>query len=163
MPSQDHARWHTCMSMLDYLRSITLKSVIGDKTSVNDDIVNDTNDRERNVSLIAWYPNSFDSAQHVKAHRFTCASYNSFEVLYLDHIGPLTKDANDNEYVLVIIDAFSRWVELVPTKSTTAAEIASMILNHVGRFGSPEVIYTDQGPAFHNKLVTELIRLCGIE
>ena len=99
--------------------------------------------------LIAWYPNSFDSAQHVKAHRFTCASYNPFEVLYLDHIGPLTKDANDNEYVLVIIDAFSRWVELVPTKSTTTAEMASMILNHVGRFRSPEV--------------TELIRLCGIE
>ena len=38
-----------------------------------------------------------------------------------------------------------------------------MILNHVGRFGSPEVIHTDQGPAFHNELVTELIRLCGIE
>ncbi len=29
----------------------------------------------------------------IKAHRFTCASYNPFEVLHLDHIGPLTKDA----------------------------------------------------------------------
>ncbi len=38
-----------------------------------------------------------------------------------------------------------------------------MILNHVGRFGSPEVIHTDQGPAFHNELVTKLVRLCGIE
>jgi hypothetical protein len=38
-----------------------------------------------------------------------------------------------------------------------------MILNHVGRFGSPEVIHTDQGPAIHNELVTELARLCGIE
>jgi transposase InsO family protein len=53
--------------------------------------------------------------------------------------------------------------ELFPTKSTTAAETASMILNHVGRFGSPKVIHTDQGPAFHNELVTELVRLCGIE
>jgi hypothetical protein len=52
---------------------------------------------------------------------------------------------------------------IVPTKSTTAAETTSMILNHVGRFGSPEVIHTDQGPAFHNELVTELVRLCGIE
>ena len=46
----------------------------------------------------------------IKAHRFTCASYNPFEVLHLDHIGPLTKDAHGNEYILVIIDAFSRWV-----------------------------------------------------
>ncbi len=32
-----------------------------------------------------------------------------------------------------------------------------------GRFGSPEVIHTDQGPAFHNELVQELLRLCGID
>ena len=25
----------------------------------------------------------------IKAHQFTCASYNPFEVLHLDHIGPL--------------------------------------------------------------------------
>jgi hypothetical protein len=93
----------------------------------------------------------------IKAHRFTCASYNPFEVLHLDHIGPLTKDAHGNEYILVIIDAFSRWVELFPTKSTTAAETASIMLNHSGRFGSPDVIHTDQGPAFHNELVQELL------
>ena len=80
----------------------------------------------------------------IKAHRFTCASYNPFEVLHLDHIGPLTKDAHGNEYILVIIDAFSRWVELFPTKSTTAAEIASVMLNH---------IHIDQGSASHNELV----------
>ena len=99
----------------------------------------------------------------IKAHRFTCASYNPFEVLHLDHIGPLTKDAHGNEYILVIIDDFSRWVELFPTKSTTAVETASIVLNHIGRFGSPEVIHTDQGPAFHNELVQELLRLCAIE
>ena len=99
----------------------------------------------------------------IKAHRFTCASYNPFEVLHLDQIGPLTKDAHGNEYILVIIDTFSRWVELFPTTSTTAIETASVILNHIGRFGSPEVIHTDQGPAFHNELVQELLRLCAIE
>ena len=31
------------------------------------------------------------------------------------------------------------------------------------RFGSPEVIHIDQGPAFHNELVQELLRLCAIE
>ncbi len=99
----------------------------------------------------------------IKAYRFTCASYNPFEVLHLDHIGPLTNDAHGNEYILVIIDAFSRWVELFPTKSTTAAETASIMLNHIGRFGSSDVIHTDQGPAFHNELVQELLRLCAIE
>ena len=99
----------------------------------------------------------------IKAHRFTCGSYNPFEVLHLDHIGPLTKDVHGNEYILVIIDAFSRWVELFPNKSTTAVETALVMLNHIGRFGSPDVIHTDQGPAFYNELVQELLRLCGIE
>ena len=88
----------------------------------------------------------------IKTHPFTCASYNPFEVLHLDHIDPLTKDAHGNEYILIIIDAFSRWVELFPTKTTTAIETASVILNHIGRFGSPEVIHTDRCPAFHMNL-----------
>jgi len=100
----------------------------------------------------------------IKAHRFTCASYNPFEILHLDRIGPLTKDAHGNEYILFIIDALSRWVELFPTKSTTAVETASVMINHIGRFGNPEVIHTDQGPAFHNELVNqELLRLYAIK
>jgi hypothetical protein len=30
------------------------------------------------------------------------------------------------------------------------------MLNHIGQFGSPEVIHADQGPAFHYELVQEL-------
>jgi len=44
-----------------------------------------------------------------------------------------------------------------------ALETATDILNHVGRFASPQVIHTDQGPAFHNEVVRELLRICAIE
>jgi len=33
---------------------------------------------------------------------------------------------------------------------------------HIERFSSPQVIHTDQGQAFHNELVIELMRLCVI-
>ena len=49
------------------------------------------------------------------------------------------------------------------SQMTTAIETTSVILNYIGRFGSPEVIHTDQGSAFHNDLVTELLRLGGIQ
>ena len=97
----------------------------------------------------------------IKAHRFTCASYNPFEVLHLDHIGPLNTDAHGNEYILVIIDAFSRWVELFPTKSMTAVKTVSVMLNHIGRFGNPEVIHTDQGPAFEVSSSTSVHHSCS--
>ena len=66
----------------------------------------------------------------IKTHPFTCASYNPFEVIHLDHIGPLPVDSHGNAYILVIIDAFSRWIELFPTRSTTAVETAAIIFNH---------------------------------
>ena len=59
-----------------------------------------------------------------KTHRFTCASYSPFEVIHLDYIGPLRQDDRGNSYILVLIDAFSRWMELFATKTTSALETA---------------------------------------
>jgi len=81
----------------------------------------------------------------------------------LDHIGPIRLDVKGNMFILVIIDAFSRWVELYPTATTTAVETASCIFQHFGRFGTPEVIHTDRGTAFHNEAVEELLRITGAE
>ncbi len=52
----------------------------------------------------------------IKTHSFTCASYNQFESLHIDHIGPLPVDDKGNSPISVMIDAFSRWVELFPNK-----------------------------------------------
>ena len=54
----------------------------------------------------------------IKTHPFTFASYNPFESLHIDHIGPLPVDDKGNSHILVMIDAFSRWVGLFPTKTT---------------------------------------------
>jgi hypothetical protein len=50
--------------------------------------------------------------RQIKTHRFTTASYTPMEVLNIDIIGPVSKDSADNCYILVIIDRFSRFVEL---------------------------------------------------
>jgi transposase InsO family protein len=66
-------------------------------------------------------------------------------------------------YILVIIDAFSRWVELYPTATTTAVETASCIFQHFARFGNPDVVHTERGTAFHNEIIEELLRMTGVE
>ena len=70
--------------------------------------------------LIAQYKATEDEAAELDRRRSSRRDQerhqNEQEMLHLDHIGPLTKDAHGNEYILVIIDAFSRWVELFPTK-----------------------------------------------
>ena len=80
----------------------------------------------------------------IRTHPFTCAAYYPFEVLALDHIGPLVIDKKGHQYVLVLIVDFS----------------LRGILQHLRRFGAPERILTDRGTAFHNELVSELIHMC---
>jgi hypothetical protein len=41
----------------------------------------------------------------IRTHPFTCAAYYPFEVIALDHIGPLVIDEKGHQFVLVIIDA----------------------------------------------------------
>ena len=58
---------------------------------------------------------------------FTSASYNLFESLHIDHVGPLPVDDKGNTHILVMIDAFSRWFELFPTKTAGESETAGCI------------------------------------
>jgi hypothetical protein len=48
-----------------------------------------------------------------KMEPYTTAAYQPMEVLNVDTVGPIEGDSSGNEHILVIIDCFSRWVELV--------------------------------------------------
>ena len=54
-------------------------------------------------------------------------------------------------------------MELFAIKTTSALETAQCLFQHFGRFGTPEVIHTDRGPAFHNDLIKDLCSMTGVE
>jgi hypothetical protein len=85
------------------------------------------------------------------------------EVVNIDAIGPLPEDESKNTYILVIIDCFSRWVELFGVTDTSALSAAKALLQHCGRFGVPALIRSDRGSQFVNELVDQLIELLGTE
>ncbi len=62
--------------------------------------------------------------RQIMTHRFTTASYTPMEVLNIDTIGPVTRDAIENCYILVVIDCFTRFVELYPVSDTSALRCA---------------------------------------
>ena len=35
------------------------------------------------------------------------------------------------------------------------------MIQHFGRFGTPEVVHTDRGAAFHSELIAKLLRVAG--
>jgi hypothetical protein len=83
--------------------------------------------------------------------------------LNIDTIGPLDISTHGFQYILVVIDTFSRYVTLWPTRSTTAIEAADVIVQHVGLFGTPKEILTDGGSQFNNDTVKELVALLNAQ
>ena len=99
----------------------------------------------------------------INVPRFTLAHYLPFECINIDTIGPLREDKHGNKHIVVIIDAFSRWVELYAVKSTEAIEGAKALLHTIGRFGIPSFLKSDRGSQFVNTVMKELTRLLLIE
>jgi hypothetical protein len=95
--------------------------------------------------------------------RTTLAKYEPMERLNVDSIGPLTPDEKGNEHILVIIDCFTRFVELYPIPNTTAAVTARMLLQHIGRYGAPCEILSDNGSQFVNNTIGELLKIIGTD
>ena len=95
----------------------------------------------------------------IVAHPFTTSSYLPMERLNIDYIGPFP----DGNYILVILDCFSRWVELYLCTQATALETARALLNHIGRYGSPMQLLSDRGSHFVNEIIQELLILIGPE
>ena len=99
----------------------------------------------------------------IQTRPYTLARYQPWECLNVDSIGALPMDDEGNKYIIVIIDCFTRFVELVPTRSTDAKSAARAVLQVVGRFGCPTQILSDNGTQYCNETMTELERLIGIE
>ncbi len=81
------------------------------------------------------------------------------ECLNIDFICPFP----DGGYILVIVDTFTRWVELFPTPDATAASAAQALLQHFGRFGAPHQLRSDNGPHFIADLIREFLFLIGTQ
>ena len=99
----------------------------------------------------------------IVARHFTTASYEPMERLNIDHVGPYPIDEDGNQYLLVIIDCFTRWLELYPVKSVDAATTADALLKHFGRFGCPIQLVSDKGSGFVNELIKEFTKLLDFE
>ena len=75
------------------------------------------------------------------------------EKVHMDFVGPLPRTDRGNEHILVIVDSFSKWVELIPLPSQDAEGTAKAAINEFFfRFGCPIEILTDQGRNFESEL-----------
>lgn len=70
--------------------------------------------------------------------------------IHCDHIGPLETRKMYN-YILTVVDAFTKFVWLFPVKSTTSKETIDKLMIHQQTFGNPTRLISDRGTAFTSK------------
>lgn len=58
---------------------------------------------------------------------------------------------NGKDYV-VVVDYFSRWLEIVNLEDTTTATLVQKVKNIFARWGIPEIVRSDNGPQFSSSL-----------
>ena len=92
---------------------------------------------------------------------FTTAAYNPWDRVNVDTIGLLPPDDIDNKYIIVIIDTFTRYVELYPVRSVDAEHAVLAINAQCGRYGVPKQMVSDGGSQFINNIVVGYLTLQG--
>jgi transposase-like protein len=70
----------------------------------------------------------------------------------LDFAGPLPLTVRHNRYVLVMMEHFSKWIELVPSPNKSNEGVAYAFLDRVlSHFGAPAEVLIDQGTEFQGE------------
>ena len=65
---------------------------------------------------------------------------------------------------MVLVDSYSKWVELFPLRTQEATEVASVLFTEIiSRYGAPRAILSDRGRNFMSKLVKALSELFEIK
>ena len=92
------------------------------------------------------------------------------ERVAVDVLGHLPESEQENKYLLIVADYFTKWTEAFPIRdqeATTVAEI--MVKEVVSRYGVPLVLHSDQGCNFESttffrdvQAKSTLIRVCNL-
>ena len=86
-----------------------------------------------------------------------------WQVLASDLIGPLRKSYANHEYLIVFVDLFSKWVELIPITKGWGKYIALKL----GRdilccYGSFKKFITDNGSQYQSEVLQAVLKFWGI-
>ena len=77
--------------------------------------------------------------------------------------GPWMKLASDiftldNRHYLVVVDYYSRWLEVMPLSSQTSQSVIDRLKTVFSKFGLPTSMVTDNGPCYSSQLFKDFMR-----
>ena len=70
---------------------------------------------------------------------------------------------NNNRYLLVVQDYFTKWDEAIPLQDQTAAPIARQLTKLFATYGQPEILHSDQGRNFESTVLAQTLEAFGVK
>lgn len=86
-----------------------------------------------------------------------------FQKVYIDFCGPIVRSSTGSRYVLVILDAFSKWIQAIPCTRATASVTCKKLVNLWCTFGPPQMLVSDNATVFRSDLLHRMSLAWGIK
>lgn len=89
-------------------------------------------------------------------------SQHPWQIAACDVMGPFPRSPSGNQYLLVVTDHFSKWVELFPLRKLTSQKVWDCLLETFTMFGFPAQLVTDNASYFTSKIFADTCKSLGI-
>ena len=81
-----------------------------------------------------------------------------FKEIFIDFCGPFKKSLSGKQYILAIIDQFSKYISLTAIAHQDEITTAKVLKDKwILKFGAPEVLHSDRGRVFESHVIRELL------
>jgi transposase InsO family protein len=85
-----------------------------------------------------------------------------FERIAIDVAGPFPRSDQENGYLLIAMDYFTKWPEAYAIPNQETATVAEALVTNFCRFGVPRELHSDQGCNFQSRLMQEVLECLGV-
>ena len=116
------------------------------------------------------YVRRCNECQHAKRHYHShpaplhlLPTAGVIERWHMDFLGPLKLAKEGQQYILLVVDSFSRWCEAFALKDQTITVVWVLYSEIFTHYGAPRSLVSNRGAQFMSKLVAALCELFAVK